>query len=363
MNGPRPVRQLLSSSDVTARSSFSAGPPPPIPARNYRRASARSDDGTAADSPVAEPLFVIPEKPAHLKRAAQVTVTEEKEATPVLDMVCVECGYDNACSASSLSSASSGSCYSCSSPLQALLPGFEVVVPATLRCAAKACGHLNYLDARCCSRCARSFADTDSFIQEDLFNGLKEALGGMSEDEEDREIAAVLGAAVVEGYDDDMNDEMMMSILAPELAAPPAPHTRKQTVMVQYAEQLRRDQSVNEEGSESEIAEALLISEEDVKSFVLEAIGSQGWEPALTLKAADGVERFQMGSFKMKSQTVLSRLSVEETEDLLWPLASLPRYDAQFYECKQLKEMSPRAVVGLATMEVENKWIFLRKKL
>lgn len=337
---PLPPLPQKTSSDVTSVI-------PEKPAHLGRKSAANN---------TLEATPVVLEKPDHLKRksprAAEPSPAEESQhaaAGVVYDLVCVECGYANGSS-----SATTGVCYSCSSPLQSSVPDVVIEVPASLRCASKSCGHLNYLDAPRCARCGRSFAETDSFIQEDIFNGLKEALGVMSD--EDEEFVAVLQSGT-----DEVNDEMLMSIMAPEEPAPmpPPPRTRKQTLMSKFSEQLRSSEArQSSDDSCSDGASVVLVSEEEISEFVQCALSNsnEDWEPQ---PVADNVERFRSTSttaavdeIKLKSVAVLTRLGANEAEDLLWTFANLPRFDSQIYECKLLRQVSSKAVVLQLTVEV-----------
>jgi hypothetical protein len=287
---------------------------------------------------------IVMEKPAHLKKKSpRVVAEEERQPCLVFDLVCVECGYENGAASSE-----TGVCYSCSSPLQTSVPDVVIQVPASLRCANKTCGFLNFLDAQRCSRCGRSFSETDSFIQEDIFNGLKEALGVMSDEDDD--LAAVLGEAAA-NQNSDEGEDVLLSILPPEEAAPPPPRTRKQTLMTKFSEQLRQstEASASDDGSNKDA----VVSDEDVRLFVAE-VSSDRWEASG--KSSDGVERFLMyddaGLCRFKSETVLARFSLSEAEEMLWPLANMPRFDAQIYESKVVDQISSNCVVGQLTVEV-----------
>ena len=264
-----------------------------------------------------------------------------------MELVCRECEFAN--TAGPL-------CYSCSSPLQETEVTLDVVVavPASLRCAS--CGQLNSLLARECAVCGCSFAQEDSFIQEDVFSGLNAELSRLEEEEEEERHGDESAALRELMQDDAPQQEDEASMVAPDFAAPqPVARGRRQTVMVEYAERMHAALQMPGPDSEGPEAErAPLISQEAVQAFVAGAIGAEGWEPALTINAGDGVQRwaFRGAPTRLKSQTVFPRASAAEVEEIVWPLLNLPRVDALVYECKLLRQLSERECVVQLTAEL-----------
>ncbi len=349
MAAPRPARIALDSPALARTSAAAGAPPPPIPARTYqRRASARTADEEAVPASPVEAAKSHSESPLPPGNAA--VVTEQLVSSTMsraVDLVCKECGFANT---------APGACYSCASPLEGEEEAVDVVValPASLRCAA--CSHMNYLDAQRCAACGASFATDDSFLQEDVFGGLNEELGRMSDAERNNEDEETLRALMGAGDEkEEKQDEEYSSMIAPEFAAPVAPRGRKQTLLAQYAERMHaKPELARDSSSDSAVGEAPLVSMEAVQAFVVSAIGTQGWEPTLTIKAGEGVERFVFRGTQtlLKSQMTLPRTTPEEAEQLVWPLMNVPRYDALMYECKLLKKVSESAMVVHLTLEI-----------
>ena len=345
--------------------------PPPLPRRPICEES--GNESSAASGGFAEPAeeLIQSSMSSQLHRISHfdANLAVESDEEGVIEkclLVCDECEYRNA--------AGSTECYSCSSPLKetdadncSSEEDAVIEMPRTMRCVE--CSHLNFLGSDQCDSCCISFYHADSFVQEELFASLVEALGPMDSndeesageeigfaheiDDDDRQLAEMLAL----NDEDDLPVEAMSyysSILAPDFVAPaPSPRAknrnRRSTLMQEYSktvEQKRERGPPPPRPARREKATPPHFTEEQVTDFVAAAVDSKGWEPVLTTQAGDGVERFQFrGSPGSAKSVAVFQCTMEQLLELLWPLGAMVRFDEQVVECKLLKQISDLSAV------------------
>lgn len=191
------------------------------------------------------------------------------------------------------------------------------------------CGFMNFFSASQCVKCDFAFTVSESFIQDELFDGLTVALGldanvdgaalELRDDDVDGADAALQHQLSFGGADD------YASIVVPDYSAPAAPLSGDGKVDGKAAAApppvpTRRARQAARRSTKTAASSMVPFASDIIDAFVDEAVMLTGWEPSLTLGIDEGVERYTKrgDSSFLKSSTVL-QIGVGALLDLLWP--------------------------------------------